>query len=69
MTLWHKITRYKTIHTVCKGDSLSKIAYWNRVTVKSIVSENIKSYPTLATEPDRLEIGWKLKIPTETNHR
>ncbi|MEG4997125.1 tetratricopeptide repeat protein [Microcoleus sp. B4-D4] len=51
------------IHTVQSGDTLSKIAQNYSVSVQIIVSANRETYPTLVTNPNRIEVGWKLKIP------
>ncbi len=52
-----------TIYTVRRGDSLSKIAQRHGVSLNAIVSANTKKYPTLRTNRNNIEMGWKLRIP------
>ncbi len=56
------LNRY-TIHQVKSGDYLSKIARSYNVSASDIISSNRETYPTLVTNPNRIEVGWKLKIP------
>ena len=58
----NKLNRY-IIYTVRPGDSLSKIAKRYGVSLNTIVSANRKKYTTLQTNPNNIEIGWKLRIP------
>jgi len=51
------------VYTAKPGDSLSGIAQEYGISTQVIISANRETYPTLATNPDRIEIGWKLKIP------
>jgi tetratricopeptide (TPR) repeat protein len=56
------LNKYVT-YTVTRGDSLSKIAKRHGVSAEIIIAANRETYPTLATNPDGIEVGWKLKIP------
>lgn len=57
-----ELNRYTT-YTVGRGDSLSKIAQRHGVSMQVIVSANRETYPSLITNPDAIEVGWRLKIP------
>jgi tetratricopeptide (TPR) repeat protein len=52
-----------TIYKVKRGDSLMQISRKYDVPLEIIISANRETYPTLVTNPDRIEIGWKLKVP------
>lgn len=49
-----------TIHTVVRGDTLSKIAIKYRTTVEKIVADNIATYPKMTK--NYIVVGWKLKV-------
>ncbi len=49
--------------TVGSGDTLSKIAQRNNTTVAALVAANSSRYPTLATNPGAIQVGWKLNLP------
>ncbi len=51
-------------YTVHQGDTLSKIAMAHGTTVQALVELNRDRYPSLATAPERIEIGWKLRMPS-----
>ena len=53
---------YET-YVVQPGDSLSKIAKRFSTSVEDIVAANRIRYPSLVTNPARIEIGWRLRIP------
>lgn len=50
----------QTVHTVVKGDNLTKIAKKYGTTVGKIVQDNIGTYPRMTA--NYIVIGWKLKI-------
>ncbi len=50
-------------YTVQPGDTLAKIAQANDTTVGELVDLNKTSYPSLATNPGAIEVGWTLKLP------
>ena len=47
-----------TLHTVRPGDTLSGLAAMFRSTVQAIVAAN-----PIITNPDMIQVGWKLRIP------
>lgn len=47
-------------YRVVAGDSLSKIAIKTGVSVANLISLNKNRYPSLLTNPNRIEIGWIL---------
>ncbi len=49
--------------TVGAGDSLSKIAQRAGVSTQALVDANKTKYPTLATNPGAIQVGWKLNLP------
>jgi LysM repeat protein len=49
-------------HTVRRNENLGAIARANGVSVPAIVALNKKKYPSLATDPDTIQVGWKLKL-------
>jgi tetratricopeptide (TPR) repeat protein len=51
------------IHVVQSGESLSKIAKNYDVLMQDIISSNRVTFPSLVTNPDNIDTGWKLKIP------
>jgi hypothetical protein len=50
--------------TVASGDSLSKIAQRAGVSTQALVDANKTKYPTLATNPGAIQVGWKLNLPS-----
>jgi len=50
------------VYTVLPGDSLSTIAFRTGTTVAELVALNQGSFPTLAHNPNVIEIGWKLRL-------
>ena len=52
-----------TIYIVQPGDSLSKIAKDTGVSIEDLVATNKAKYPSLATDPASIEVGWELLIP------
>jgi len=50
------------IYTVLPGDNLSTIAVRTGTTVAQLVALNQGSFPSLAHNPDVIEIGWKLRL-------
>ena len=57
-----ELNRY-IIYIVSSGDSLNKIAQSHGVYIQDIISSNRETYPSLVTNPDVIEVGWRLKIP------
>lgn len=53
-------------YTIQPGDSLSKIASMFSTTTKNLQELNRSKYPTLATNPNLLQIGWQLIVPEPT---
>jgi Tfp pilus assembly protein PilF len=51
------------IHVVQSGESLSKIAKNYGIPMQEIISANRETFPSLVTNPDNIDTGWKLKIP------
>lgn len=49
-------------YTVLPGDNLSTIAVRTGTTVAELVALNQGSFPSLAHNPDVIEIGWKLRL-------
>jgi murein DD-endopeptidase MepM/ murein hydrolase activator NlpD len=49
--------------TVKSGDSLSKIAQRNGVTVDALVQANVSRYPGLAANKNAIQVGWTLTVP------
>lgn len=50
--------------TVASGDSLSKIAQRSGVSTQALIDANKTKYPTLATNPGAIQVGWKLNLPS-----
>lgn len=50
-------------YTVQPGDTLAKIASAHNTTVDRLVELNQETYPSLATDPGAIEVGWKLEVP------
>lgn len=50
-------------YTVQPGDTLARIAQANGTTVEKLVELNKETYPSLATDPGAIEVGWTLKLP------
>lgn len=53
-------------HTVAKGEYLNLIAKKYGVSANTVISANKSKYPTLATNPSVINIGWVLIIPAKT---
>lgn len=53
----------RAVHTVVSGDTLSGIAATYDTSLTALVAANQGRYPSLATNPNYLEIGWQLCIP------
>jgi murein DD-endopeptidase MepM/ murein hydrolase activator NlpD len=49
--------------TVARGDTLWGIAKQHRCKVSDLVKLNSTRYPSLATNADRIRVGWKLRVP------
>jgi LysM repeat protein len=49
-------------YTVKAGDTLGEIAQANNTTIAEIVALNQGTYPSLKTNPDKIEVGWVLKL-------
>lgn len=49
--------------TVQSGDTLGRIAQRNGVSVQQLVDANRAAYPQLATNPNALQVGWRLSLP------
>lgn len=49
-------------YTVKAGDTLGEIAKANNTTIAEIVGLNQGTYPSLKTNPDKIEVGWVLKL-------
>lgn len=54
-------------HRVASGDTMSRIAQRNGVTVQQLVDANKARYPQLATNAGNIQIGWTLSIPRGGN--
>ncbi|MEW5741432.1 MAG: LysM domain-containing protein [Myxococcota bacterium] len=50
-------------YRIQSGDTLSKIAQRHGVTTQQLVDANKDRYPTLATNPGAIQVGWNLTIP------
>jgi uncharacterized protein YkwD len=50
-------------YTVQPGDTLAKIASAHDTTVDGLVKLNQETYPSLATDPGVIEVGWQLEVP------
>jgi LysM repeat protein len=50
-------------YTVRQADTLDTIATENNTTIEVLISLNEDVYPSLRTEPWKLEIGWVLRLP------
>lgn len=50
-------------YEVRSGDSLSKIAQNYNISLDSLISINQNTYPSIATDINSIEVGWKLIIP------
>ncbi len=62
MQILRTLNKYK-IHVVQSGESFSKIAQYYGVSMQEIISANRETFPSLVTNPDNIEVNWKLKIP------
>lgn len=49
--------------TVAAGDSLSKIASRLGVSQQALIDANVAKYPSLATNPGAIKVGWKFNVP------
>lgn len=50
-------------YRIVSGDTLSKIAQRHGVSTQQLIDANKDRYPTLATHPGAIQVGWSLKIP------
>ncbi len=50
-------------YTVRPGDTLAQIAQAHDTTVERLVELNKETYPSLATDPGAIEVGWTLQVP------
>lgn len=50
-------------YEVRRGDSLSKIAQNHNISIESLIAINQDAYPSIATNRDSIEVGWRLIIP------
>ena len=50
-------------YVVRPGDTLAEIAARYGVTVDDLVALNRDRYPSLVERPDRIEVGWRLRVP------
>lgn len=55
-----------TSHLVKSGDSIDKIARKFGLDPKELIKANADRYPSLRTNPDRISVGWELKLPGGT---
>lgn len=53
-----------TTVTVAAGDTLSRIAQRAGVSTQALINANVSRYPTLATNPGNIQVGWRLTVPT-----
>lgn len=51
------------IYEVRRGDSLSKIAQNHNISIESLIAINQDTYPSITTDRDSIEVGWRLSIP------
>lgn len=51
-------------YTVKSGDTLGRIAAAAGVSIEALVNVNKGRYPSLATNPNALQIGWSLTLPS-----
>jgi hypothetical protein len=51
-------------YTIQSGDTLSKIAQRHGVSTQALVNANSARYPTLASNPGAIKVGWSLTIPS-----
>lgn len=54
------------LHTVVAGDTLSALASSHHTTVAHLVELNRGRYPSLATNPNHIEVGWTLRLDAST---
>ncbi len=50
-------------YVVQPGDTLAEIAARHGVTVDDLVAMNRDPYPSLVEHPERIEVGWRLRVP------
>jgi uncharacterized protein YkwD len=62
-------SRRARLYVVQPGDTLAKIAGANATTVGDLVELNEDEYPSLAHNPDAIEVGWELKLPSGGRNR
>lgn len=55
-------TSSATYYTVKKNDNLSAIANKYGTTVTQLVNWNKSKYPSLATNPNLIQVGWTLRV-------
>ena len=56
-------------YVVQPGDTLAEIAARYGVTVDDLVALNRDRYPSLVERPDRIEVGWRLRVPVKGEKR
>ena len=56
-------------YVVQPGDTLAEIAARYGVTVDDLVALNRDCYPSLVERPDRIEVGWRLRVPVKGEKR
>lgn len=54
-------------YTVKSGDSLSAIARQHGTSLQALIDANSARYPTLATNPGAIQVGWQLALPNGAN--
>jgi hypothetical protein len=57
-----------TLYTVHRGDTLGRIAVRFGTTVEALVAANAATYPSLRTNPGRIQPGWQLRVATGPRH-
>lgn len=50
-------------YEVRRGDSLGKIAQDHSISLENLIAINQNTYPSIATDRDSIEVGWRLTIP------
>ena len=50
-------------YEIRRGDSLSKIAQNHSISLENLIAINQNTYPSIVTDRDSIEVGWRLIIP------